>query len=183
LLHFHHGSPTFAVSSASTPPPAANTRKHTHSEIPLLLYEEASGDCFFGSLGAVSQGQDKEQLLSWMNDSHPKFLTFILKMLQGIVIFWGLWLMCPGVRTRSSYSLGWMIPIPQIPYFHPQDAYHPLSCQDSNLHDTTYFTSGYQCTGTRVGRFFDSVNNRLVSEVKKGQIFFSSRFFKIKKSE
>jgi hypothetical protein len=27
------------------------------------------------------------------------------------------------------------------------------------------------------GRFFDSVNNRLVSEVKKGQIFFSSRFF------
>jgi hypothetical protein len=95
----------FAVSSAPTPPPA-NTRKHTHSEIPLLLYEGASGQCFFGSLGAVSQGQDKEQLLSWMNDSHPKFLTFILKILQGIVFFGSLADVSRG--QNKEQLLSWM---------------------------------------------------------------------------
>jgi hypothetical protein len=47
----------------------------------FLSMKMLQGTVFLGLLGAVSQGQDKEQLLSWMNDSHPKFLTFILKML------------------------------------------------------------------------------------------------------
>lgn len=40
-----------------------------------------------------------------------KSLFFSMKVLQGSV-FLGLWVLCPRDRTRSSYSLGWMIPIP-----------------------------------------------------------------------
>ncbi len=79
-------APQLLLSLVLLPLPQPTQENTPNSEIPLLLYEDASGDCFFGSLGAVSQGQDK-QLLSWMNDSHPNFIP---KMLQGIVVFGGL---------------------------------------------------------------------------------------------